>query len=155
MEKDVLDFVREKSRELIASPTCCGEAKSAAQAWLDAVGTDREAAETQKYIAELEADIMPIDKLIEFAGSDAGIRCFGSEKMCIRDRGSGASPPAGPAVPADGTAPGKRGRGYAPGPDPVSYTHLVAPFPTPNAESSSPTAERSPTNPLSKSSKAP
>ena len=80
MEKDVLDFVREKSRELIASPTCCGEAKSAAQAWLDAVGTDREAAETQKYIAELEADIMPIDKLIGFAGSDAGIRCFGSEK---------------------------------------------------------------------------
>ena len=78
--KKALDYIVEKTKELIGAPTCCDEAKAAAQAWLDAVGTDREAGETQKYIAELEADIMPIDKLIEFAGSDAGIRCFGSEK---------------------------------------------------------------------------
>ena len=34
---------------------------------LDAVGTDAQKEETEKYIAELEADIMPIDMLIGFA----------------------------------------------------------------------------------------
>ena len=41
------------------------------------IGTDREAAQTQKYIAELEADIMPIDNLIGFAESEAGAKVFG------------------------------------------------------------------------------
>ena len=56
------------------------EAKDAANAWLDAVGTDNEEAETKKYIAELEEDIMPIDGLIGFAGSEAGAAVFGAEK---------------------------------------------------------------------------
>lgn len=51
-----------------------------ANAWLDAVGTDNEEAETKKYIAELEEDIMPIDGLIGFAGSEAGAAVFGAEK---------------------------------------------------------------------------
>lgn len=50
--------------------------RAAAQSWLDAVGTEREADETKEYIAELEADIMPIDNLIAFAGSEAGARIF-------------------------------------------------------------------------------
>ena len=37
------------------------------------------AEETKKYFAELEADIMPIDNLIAFAGSNDGIKLFGSE----------------------------------------------------------------------------
>ena len=57
--------------------SCSSEAKAAAQSWLDAVGTEREADETKEYIAELEADIMPIDQLIGFAGSEAGIQYFG------------------------------------------------------------------------------
>ena len=37
--------------------------KAAAESWLAAVGTDREAEETKNYVAELEEDIMPIDTL--------------------------------------------------------------------------------------------
>ena len=78
-KKEVLDFVVQKTRELIEAPTCSSETKAAAQAWLDAVGTEKEVDETKKYIEELEADIMPIDTLIGFAGSDAGVQCFGAE----------------------------------------------------------------------------
>lgn len=80
MDKKVLDYVVEKTKELISAPTCSGETKAAAQAWLEAVGTDTEAEETKKYIAELEADIMPIDNLIGFAESDAGAGVFGADK---------------------------------------------------------------------------
>lgn len=37
------------------------------------------AAETKKYIEELEADIMPIDNLICFAESEAGTQVFGAD----------------------------------------------------------------------------
>ena len=60
--------------------SCSEEAKAAGQAWLDAVGTENEAKETEKYIAELEADIMPLDNLIAFAESDGGVKVFGAEK---------------------------------------------------------------------------
>lgn len=77
MGKEVLDFVIGKTNELMNAATCSKETKDAAQAWLDAVGTDNDAAETKKYIAELEEDIMPIDTLISFAESDAGASVFG------------------------------------------------------------------------------
>lgn len=79
MTKEVLNYVVEKTHELIGAPTCSAETKAAAQAWLDAVGTDHETAETKKYIDELEADIMPIDMLIAFAESDAGAQVFGAD----------------------------------------------------------------------------
>lgn len=79
MKKEVLDFVVEKTHELMEAASCSGEAKAAAQRWLDAVGTEREAAETKRYIDELEADIMPIDSLIGFAESDAGAQVFGAD----------------------------------------------------------------------------
>ena len=60
--KKALDYIVEKTKELIGAPTCCDEAKAAAQAWLDAVGTENQAAETERYFAELEEDIMPIGK---------------------------------------------------------------------------------------------
>ena len=71
MQKDVLDFVVEKTHELIDSPTCNSETRASAEAWLAAVGTERQAAATETYIGELEADIMPIDGLIGFADSEA------------------------------------------------------------------------------------
>ena len=80
MQKEVLNYVVGKTHELMDAPTCSPETKAAAQAWLDAVGTDNEAAETKKYIDELEADIMPIDTLISFAESDAGSQVFGADK---------------------------------------------------------------------------
>lgn len=79
MNKDVLDFVVEKTHELLNAASCSGEAKAAAQSWLDAVGTENEAEETKRYIAELEADIMPIDGLIGFAESEAGSQVFGAD----------------------------------------------------------------------------
>lgn len=79
MTKEVLDYTVEKTKELMNAYSCCQDAKDAAQSWLDAIGTDREAEETKKYIAELEEDIMPIDALIAFAGSEHGVQVFGAE----------------------------------------------------------------------------
>lgn len=80
MQKDVLDYVVQKTKEMMSAHTCCAEAKAAGQSWLDAVGTEREAAETEAYIAELRADIMPIDTLIGFAESEGGSQVFGADK---------------------------------------------------------------------------
>ena len=80
MDREVLDFVVKKTHELMDAASCSSEAKAAAQVWLDAVGTDREAAETAKYIAELEADIVTVDGLISFAQSEAGASVFGADK---------------------------------------------------------------------------
>ena len=80
MKKEVMDYVVEKTHEMMEAHSCSAEAKAAGQAWLDAVGTENEAQETEKYIAELEADIMPIDNLIAFAESEGGAQVFGAEK---------------------------------------------------------------------------
>lgn len=79
MTQETLDFVKEKTVALIAAHSCSAEAKAAAEKWLAAVGTAKEAEVTKAYIAELEADIMPIDGLIAFAGSEAGVSVFGAE----------------------------------------------------------------------------
>lgn len=80
MTKEVRDYVAEKTREMMDAFSCSAEAKAAGQAWLEAVGTEEEDRETEKYIAELEADIMPIDTLIAFAESEGGAKVFGTEK---------------------------------------------------------------------------
>ena len=77
MKKEVMNYVVGKTHELMEAPSCSKEAKDAAQAWLDAVGTEKEAEETKKYIEELEADIMPVDNLIAFAESEMGAKVFG------------------------------------------------------------------------------
>ena len=79
MEKALLDFVTAKTQDLLAAPSACQEVKAAATAWLAAVGTNKEAEETAKYIAELEADIMPIDGLIAFAQTELALQIFGAE----------------------------------------------------------------------------
>ena len=80
MKKEVLDFVVAKTQELIDAPTCSSETRASAKEWLSAVGTEKEADENRKYIAELEADIMPIDTLIAFAESEGGAKVFGPDK---------------------------------------------------------------------------
>lgn len=80
MNKDVLDYVVKKTHELIDAPTCSRETKEAANAWLNALETGREADQTKIYIAELEEDIMPINTLIGFAESEAGAKVFGTDK---------------------------------------------------------------------------
>ena len=87
MKKEVLDFVAEETKELIDAPTCSQEAREAAKAWLDAVGTDKEQEETKKYIAELEEDIVTVDGLIAFAESEAGAGVFGEKAPEVADHG--------------------------------------------------------------------
>ena len=79
MEKAVLDFVVANTKDLLAAPSACQEVKAAANAWLAAVGTEAEAAETAKYIAELAADIMPIDGLIAFGETELALNIFGAD----------------------------------------------------------------------------
>ena len=81
MTQEVRDFVVEKSKELIDAPTCCEELREAARAWLTAAGTEKEAAETEKYLAELAEDIVTVDGLIAFAESEGGKKVFGEEKV--------------------------------------------------------------------------
>ena len=69
-----------KTKDLIAVPYCCSELKTAAQNWLDAVGTEKETEEAKKYIAEMEADIDTNDDLIQLTESEKGIQYFGAEK---------------------------------------------------------------------------
>ena len=71
MTKETLAFVTEKTKELTAAHSCCAELKESANNWL--------AEATKAYVAELEADIMPIDGLIAFAESDMGAKIFGAE----------------------------------------------------------------------------
>ena len=52
--------IRELTRDLLAAPSACKEIKDAAQNYLDAVGTEKEADAAKAYVAEMEADIMPI-----------------------------------------------------------------------------------------------
>ncbi|MCD7817860.1 MAG: molecular chaperone Hsp90 [Lachnospiraceae bacterium] len=79
MTKEIREYIIEKTKELLEAPSCCAELKAQAQAWMDAAGTDAEADETRKYIAELEEDIIPIDGLIAFAGSEHAVQIFGEE----------------------------------------------------------------------------
>ena len=79
MNNDILEYVTTKTKELLETPTCCQELKDMAQAWLNAIGTNQEKELTEKYIVELEEDLMLIDQLIEFSSSQAGEDYFGKE----------------------------------------------------------------------------
>ena len=76
MDKNTLEFVKAKTQEIIKAPQCCAELKAAAEVWLNGSATNEE---TEKYVAELMEDIMPLDQLIAFSGSEAGEKIFGSD----------------------------------------------------------------------------
>lgn len=80
MNGELKEYLIEMTHNLIDAPYCCPEAKAMAQRWLNAVGTKTENDETKKLIAELEADIMPIDVLIDFCESEQGISTFGEQE---------------------------------------------------------------------------
>ena len=56
--------IKELTQDLLQAPSACKEVKEAAQNYLDAAGTEKEAEAATAYVKELEADIMPIDGLI-------------------------------------------------------------------------------------------
>lgn len=80
MTEEIRNTLTEAVKNLIAAPSACAEAKATAEKWLAAAGTADEEAATAILKKEAEADIMPIDGLIGFAGSDAGKALFGEEK---------------------------------------------------------------------------
>ena len=67
----------EKAKAMMAAPSCCPELVAATQNYLSAVGTAKEKSAAQKLIAEIEADITPIDKLVAFAHSERAKEIFG------------------------------------------------------------------------------
>ena len=71
--------IKELPQDLLQAPSACKEVKEAAQNYLDAAGTEKEAEAATAYVKELEADIMPIDGLISFASSDMGAQVFGAD----------------------------------------------------------------------------
>ncbi|MGI6721026.1 MAG: molecular chaperone Hsp90 [Anaerovoracaceae bacterium] len=70
----------ENVNKLIAAPSCCQESKAAAQAYLDALGTDKEADAARAMINQLELDVNNIDGLIALTSSDDGKKLFGEEQ---------------------------------------------------------------------------
>lgn len=71
--------IKDKVQEMISASSCCAELRAAGQAWLDAVGTDKEASATATLLTEIEEDVGTIDGLIAFAGSEMGVKVFGEE----------------------------------------------------------------------------
>ena len=50
MDQKLMNYITEKTQELMNAITCSAEAKAAAQAWLDAAGTDRIEEATKAYL---------------------------------------------------------------------------------------------------------
>lgn len=87
MNEAVVKYVSEKSQELMDAATCSQEAKDAAKAWLDAVGTESEQEETKKYLAELKEDIVTVEALIALAESEMGAKIFGDAAKDVAAHG--------------------------------------------------------------------
>ena len=59
-----IEAMIEKVKALINAPSCCAEAKEAANKWLEAVNTEKQDEAAKALIEEIAADIIPIDGLI-------------------------------------------------------------------------------------------
>ena len=70
----------EKVKALVNARPAVRRAKEAANNWLEAVNTKKQDEAAKKLIEEIAADIIPIDGLIAFAGSEDGKKIFGAEK---------------------------------------------------------------------------
>ena len=71
--------IKSKVEAVAAAPSCCPELKSVAEEWLKAYGTANEQAASKKLIAELEADVSPIEFVRGFFESEAGKAKVGAE----------------------------------------------------------------------------
>ena len=64
---------------VISTPSTYKGLKTAGQAYLEAVGTEREQVAAEVLIEEAKADVTTVDELIAFAGSPVGTEVFGQE----------------------------------------------------------------------------
>ena len=74
MEKQ---FFIDRTETIIRAASTCPELKSAAEAWMASIGSENERDMAEAYIAELEEDVTPIEKLIELLESEKGPQLFG------------------------------------------------------------------------------
>lgn len=73
------ETLQEKIKSMTAAPSCCAELKAAVKNYFDALGTADEKIAAQNLIAEIEADITPIDGLVAFTHSEHAKEIFGAE----------------------------------------------------------------------------
>lgn len=64
------------AKEMIAAPSCCAALKVKTQAWID---NPDDKSIAKEFIAEIEADITDIDRLVAFANSPVPAKIFGEE----------------------------------------------------------------------------
>lgn len=76
MQKETAAFITEKTNELLQAHSCSQEAKAAAAKWLHGAQGEHEA---KAYLIALKELIMPVDALIAFADSEAGVKVFGED----------------------------------------------------------------------------
>lgn len=68
-------------KALVEAPSCYEGLKELGQEWLKAVGSDKEKELTEKFMEELEADVLSIDDVLAFFESEAGEKMFGAETV--------------------------------------------------------------------------
>ncbi len=71
-------IIIENTKKLL-NTHCYDGLKTAANEWLEAIGTDQEKKVSEKYVEVLEDSIVDIDAVIQLFTSDFGIEKFGSE----------------------------------------------------------------------------
>ena len=74
-KKEAID----KVKNIIDAPSCCPKLKTECEEYLASLGTEKESETAKALIAELEASVMPIDAVIDFFSSPAGIAKVGAE----------------------------------------------------------------------------
>jgi len=79
MDIEVRDWAIEKTYNLIQAPHCHADLQGKAKAWLDAIGKENEAEELKNYIAELEADVMDLDHVLELLEQEKVRKYFGEQ----------------------------------------------------------------------------
>jgi len=72
------DIIIEKTKKLLETH-CYPGLKTAANEWLEAIGTDKEKEAAKNYLAVLEDSVMDIDSVINLFDSDEGVKKFGAE----------------------------------------------------------------------------
>ena len=77
--QDGREFIVEKIKAVISAPSCCKELKIIAQEYLDSDKSSKKPLITEKFLAELEADVQTIDEVLAFFSSEAGEKFFGLE----------------------------------------------------------------------------
>ena len=73
------EALKQEVERFLEAYSLCPEGKAAAQAYLEAFGTEHEQEKAKALIQEIKEDITAIDDLIAFAESEAGKAVFGEE----------------------------------------------------------------------------